>query len=190
GSQHLQVAAQTSSQLNPNPSQRRKTIRQQEKIMPIYDPVHIEYNIETGYVQVNLDDGSQFPAYMAHPQLAGTYPAISLLHDWWGITSMIRWLANVLAQSGHYVIIPDLFDGKVAKTPREAMQLVEALGHINGMARVCAAIDVVEKHNHTNGTSAVVGLGMGGSFAYDVALDCEDVEAAVSIGGFPQRNME
>ncbi len=158
--------------------------------MPIYDPIHIEYSIETGYVQVNLDNGSQFPAYMAHPQLAGKYPAISLLHDWWGITGITRRLANVFAQSGYYVIVPDLFDGKVTQNPREAMRLVESLGEQEGMARVCAAIDVVEKHNHTNQSSAVVGLGMGGSFAYDVALECEDVEAAISCGGFPQRNME
>jgi carboxymethylenebutenolidase len=158
--------------------------------MPIYDPVHIEYSIETGFVQINLDDGSQFRAYMAHPQLAGKYPAISLLHDWWGITGVTRRLANVFAQSGYYVIVPDLFDGKVTQNPREAMRLVESLGEEAGMARVCAAIDVVEKHNHTNGSSAAVGLGMGGSFAYDVALECEDVEAAVSCGGFPQRNMD
>jgi carboxymethylenebutenolidase len=157
--------------------------------MPIYDPVNVEYNIETGYVQVNLDDGTQFPAYMAHPQLAGKYPAISLLHDWWGITGIVRRLANVFAQSGYYVIVPDLFDGKVTQNPREAMRMVESLGEAEGMARVCAAIDVVERHNHTNRTSAVVGLGMGGSFAYDVALECEDVEAAVSCGGFPQRNL-
>lgn len=157
--------------------------------MPMYDPVHIEYSIDTGYVQVNLDDGSQFPAYMAHPQLAGKYPAISLLHDWWGITGVIRRLANIFAQSGYYVIVPDLFDGKVTQNPREAIRLVESIGEEKGFARVCAAIDVVEKHNHTNATSAVVGFGMGGSFAYDVALECEDVEAAVSCGGFPQRNL-
>lgn len=158
--------------------------------MASYNPVHIEYNIETGYVLVNVDDGTQFPAYMANPQLAGKYPAITLIHDWWGITSMIRWIANRLAQSGFYVIVPDLFDNRVTDNPREAMQLVEGLGQVKGMERVCAAIDVVEKHNHTNATSGVVGLGMGGSFAYDVALECEDVEAAVSCGGFPQRNMD
>jgi carboxymethylenebutenolidase len=156
--------------------------------MPIYDPKHIEYNVASSSVQVNLDHGEQIPAYWAYPQLGGKYPAIALLHDWWGLTDMVRRLANVLAQSGYYVIVPDLFDGQVARTPKQAIVLVESLGEHNAQERIRAAIDVVERHHQTNRHTAVVGLGMGGSFAFDMAVAHGEIEAVVAFAGFPQRN--
>jgi carboxymethylenebutenolidase len=156
--------------------------------MPLYEPSHIEYTIDSGYIQVNLYNGENFPAYWAYPQLGGKFPAIALLHDWWGINTMVRRLANGFAQSGYYVIVPDLFDGQTATTPKEAIALVEALGERTGLQRIYAAIDVVESHHQTNRTTAAVGLGMGGSFAFDMAISRDDIEAAVAFAGFPQRN--
>ncbi|MBC8097979.1 MAG: dienelactone hydrolase family protein, partial [Armatimonadetes bacterium] len=156
--------------------------------MPIYDSSHIEYTIDSGFVRLNLDNGEQIPAYWAYPQLGGKYPAIALLHDWWGVTAVVRRLADSFAQGGYYVIVPDLFDERIAETPKDAIALVEGLGERNGLARIYAAIDVVEQHHQTNRTTAVIGLGMGGSFAFDMAVDRGDVEAAVAFGGFPQRN--
>lgn len=156
--------------------------------MPLYEPSHVEYTIDYGYIQVNLDSGENFPAYWAYPQLGGKFPAIALLHDWWGINSMVRRLANGFAQSGYYVIVPDLFDGQTATTPKAAIALVEALGERTGLQRIYAAIDVVESHHQTNRTTAAVGLGMGGSFAFDMAILRQDIEAAVAFAGFPQRN--
>ncbi|MBC8100894.1 MAG: dienelactone hydrolase family protein, partial [Armatimonadetes bacterium] len=77
---------------------------------------------------------------------------------------------------------------RIAETPKDAIALVEGLGERDGLARIYAAIDVVEQHHQTNRTTAVIGLGMGGSFAFDMAVDRGDVEAAVAFGGFPQRN--
>lgn len=156
--------------------------------MPAYNPANVEYTIDHGNIQVNLDSGESFPAYWAYPQLGGKFPAVALLHDWWGITGMVRQLASMFAQSGYYVIVPDLFDGQIAATPKEAIALVESLGERKGLQRIDAAIDVVEKHHQTNTTTAAVGLGMGGSFAFDMALTRTDLEAAVAFGGFPQRN--
>lgn len=157
--------------------------------MPLYDPKHIEYNVASSFIQVNMDTGDHFPAYWAYPQLGGRFPAVALLHDWWGVTEMIRRLANILAQSGYYVIVPDLFDGQVAKTPKQAIVLVESLGEKTGLDRIRAAIDVVERHHQTNRTTGVVGMGMGGSFAFDMAIDHPHIEAVIALAGFPQRNL-
>jgi carboxymethylenebutenolidase len=157
--------------------------------MPIYDPKHIEYNVASSSIMVNMDHGEQFPAYWAYPQLGGKYPAVALIHDWWGMTNIVKRLASVISQSGYYVIVPDLFNGQVAKTPKQAIVLVESMGEANGLQRIRAAIDVVEQHHQTNGNTAVVGLGMGGSFVYDMALTNPDIEAGVAFAGFPQRNL-
>ena len=46
---------------------------------------------------------------------------------------------------------------------------------------------MLENHGRTDGHTAAVGLGMGGSLAFEAALHRNDLEAAVSFYGFPQR---
>jgi carboxymethylenebutenolidase len=154
--------------------------------MPVYHPDRVEYTIVNGRVSIVADDGTQLPAYWSHPDLNGKFPAIAILHDWWGITTVERRMAHLFAQMGYYVIVPDLFDGATARTPEEAYKLVEDKG-ARGYGYVDTALSVLENHGRTNGHTAAVGLGMGGSLAYEAALHRSDIEAAVSFYGFPQR---
>ena len=153
--------------------------------MPVYQPDHVEYAIESGRIQVTRDDGQLQPAYWAHPSTGGVFPGIVLTHDWWGLTDTERHLANLFAQSGYYVIAPDLFDGQVAATPQAAYALVEQLG--NGYPLVDSALRVLEQHHRCNRCVAAVGFGLGGTLALQAALSRPDLEAAVSFYGFPQR---
>jgi carboxymethylenebutenolidase len=154
--------------------------------MPFYDVNHIEYGITSGHIHIALESGAQLPAYWAHPYTGRRFPAVALVHDWWGLTPITRRLANHYAQAGYYVIVPDLFDGKVAATPEQAMTLVQQLG-ADGFSRVQAALQVLEEHHNTNRDVAVVGIGMGGSLAYEAAIHQPSLEATVSYYGFPQR---
>jgi len=152
--------------------------------MPIYDPDHVEYSINSGHVQIIMDDGKQLPAYWAHPQFGRKFPGAVIIHDWWGLTAMVRRMANLFAQMGHYVMVPDLFDGLEASTPREAMRLVEALGD-KGYARIDTALNVLETHHQCNASVAAVGIGMGGTLAFQAAIERDDLEATVAYAGFP-----
>lgn len=152
--------------------------------MPIYEPDHVEYVITSGNIQIAMDDGRQLPAYWAHPTLGSKFPGIAIIHDWWGLTPLIRRMANLFAQMGHYVIVPDLFTGQTADTPQAAMKLVESLSD-RGYQRVDDALTVLENHHHCNSTVAALGVGMGGSLAFEAAIKRDDLEAAVAYGGFP-----
>jgi carboxymethylenebutenolidase len=154
--------------------------------MPIYDPDHVEYAINSGHVKIVMDGGKPVPAYWAHPLLGSKFPGVVLIHDWWGLTDIVQLLANLLAQSGHYVMVPDLFDGQTTASPQQAIKLVEGLEQ-NGYPRVHHALHVLENHHHCNRSVAAVGLGMGGSLAFEAAIVRDDLEAAVAYGGFPQR---
>ena len=154
--------------------------------MPAYQPHHVEYTIINGRVSIVGDDGAYLPAYWSHPDIGGRFPAIVILHDWWGITDVERHMAHRFAQLGFYVLIPDLFDGAVADTPEEAYRLVEARAK-HGYRTVDTALSAIESHIRTDGNTAAVGLGMGGSLAYEAAIKRTNLEAAVAFYGFPQR---
>lgn len=154
--------------------------------MPIYDPGHVEYNIAQGHIHLVMDGGEKLPAYWAHPRLGNRFPAVALIHDWWGLTHMVRRLANLFAQTGYYVIVPDLFNGRSTDDPTVAMEMVKRLGD-KGYPRIHEALSVLENHHHVNKHVAAVGMGMGGSLAFEAAIERADLEAAVAFSGFPQR---
>lgn len=154
--------------------------------MTSYESHRAEYGVTSGHIQIVMEGGKQLPAYWAHPNTGRLFPAVALIHDWWGITPAIRHIAHRFAQVGYYVIVPDLFDGQVASTPQQAMELVKGLGD-GGYPRVDSSLSVLETHNNTNHEVAVVGIGMGGSLAYEAAIIRKDMEAAVVYYGFPQR---
>jgi carboxymethylenebutenolidase len=156
--------------------------------MPVYESKRVEYDIVSGHVSIMLEDGSPLPAYWSHPNIGGTFPCIAFIHDWWGIRPLERRLAQSLAQAGYYVVVPDLFFGATADTPQEAIQLVESLG-ANGFPEVDASLQAIEQHQRSNHRVAAVGLGMGGSLAYEAAVKRPDLEAAIACYGFPQRFM-
>ncbi len=152
-----------------------------------YQPDHIERMIISGRIQIATADGA-FPAFWSHPDSGGKFPGVVLIHDWWGITEVERRLSQRFAQIGYYVIAPDLFDGHVAATPQDALTLVETYGGSSGYRRVDTALQVLETHHRCNARVAAVGLGMGGSMAFEAALHRDDLEAAIACYGFPQRH--
>lgn len=158
--------------------------------MPIYEPDHVEYKISQGHVSIVLDGGAQLPAYHAHPQHGARFPGVALVHDWWGLSDIVRRMANLFAMMGHYVIAPDLFDGQRATSPKEAMALVKGLGDDMGYMKVDSALEVLENHHQCNAYVAVIGIGMGGSLAFEAAVTRDDIEAAVAYSGFPHRYLE
>lgn len=154
--------------------------------MPIHDSNRVEYAIDSGYIEIVTDSGKKVPAYWAHPRIGHRFSGICLLHDWWGVDTTSRMLANFFAQMGYYVIEPDLFLGETAKTPQQAMRLVEKTQKTRYEA-VNATLSVLETHHRINTTVAAIGLGMGGTLAFESAVKRSDLEAAVSFSGFPQQ---
>lgn len=154
---------------------------------PSHPSHYVEYEVHASYMQVVAGDGGQFPGYAARPRLGERFPAVVLLHDWWGLNGAIRMLATQLAQAGFYVLAPDLFDGKLAKTAREAAGLVDEMARKRRFERVIESLDVLEKHMHSTRRVAVVGVGLGGGLAFRAAIHYPHREAAaVSFSGFPQ----
>lgn len=152
--------------------------------MPIHDSKRVEFSFDSGHINIVADSGARIPAYWAHPRVGQRFSGVCLLHDWWGVTPVVRLVANFFAQMGYYVIVPDLFNGSIAHSARQARELVEQTANTRYDA-VDAALTVLETHHRTNRSVAALGLGMGGSLAFEAAIRRDDLEAAISLAGFP-----
>ncbi|MCU0511804.1 MAG: dienelactone hydrolase family protein [Anaerolineae bacterium] len=153
--------------------------------MPFQHHGRVEYAIDSGYITIVTDQGQKLPAYWAHPRIGTRFSGIGIFHDWWGMNDVCRMLANFYAQLGYYVIVPDLFNGRTPASPAHAMQLVEETRD-SRYKTVDAALTVLERHHRTTSKVAAIGLGMGGTMAFEAAIKRTDLEAAVIYGGFPQ----
>jgi carboxymethylenebutenolidase len=113
-------------------------------------------------------------AYLA-PARPSPGPPVLLLHAWWGLTEMIRDLADRLAADGFTVLAPDLFDGTVLSTIEDAtahQQRIEAddVSADRLLGRVTAALDHLLAHPDVTGErAAVIGFSFGGWYAAQLA---------------------
>src|ERR1051325_127862 len=83
------------------------------------------------FAQLTLAAGNmiQFPsgsekvnAYVAKPAGNGPFPAVILIHEWWGLNDQIKGTADRFAKEGYIAMAVDLYRGKVAKTDEDAHQ--------------------------------------------------------------------
>jgi len=157
--------------------------------MPIHDSKRIEFAIESGNIHISTTTGEYIPAYWSHPVVGDRFPGIALLHDWWGLTTVHRLLANFYAHLGYYVIAPDLFNGRTASDPQGALRLMSETETTRYTAAT-KAIRVLEHHHRTTHHTALIGLGAGGSLAFEAAIKRDDLDAVVVYAGFPQRYLK
>jgi len=154
--------------------------------MPIHDSNRVEFSIDSGHITIVTDSGQRVPAYWAHPRIGQKFSGICMLHDWWGMNDVARMVANFFAQMGYYVIAPDMFSGEIATDPKQAMRLLEKTQETR-YDTVDATLSVLESHHRINRSVAAIGIGMGGTLAFEAAIKRDDLEAAVSYAGFPQQ---
>lgn len=74
-------------------------------------------------VTYTADDGTTLNAYLAIPEANGTYPAVVMVHEWWGLNAEIIELADELASEGYIVLAPDTYRGPTASTILGALYL-------------------------------------------------------------------
>ncbi len=61
--------------------------------------------------------------FLAQPKEEGVYPAVVLIHEWWGLNENIEDMARLLAHEGYVVLAVDIYEGSIAETSDEARVL-------------------------------------------------------------------
>lgn len=141
-----------------------------------------QYEVTTE--EVAYHDGTT--GYLAQPSEEGTYPALVLIHEWWGLNDNIRDLAEEFAAQGYVALAVDLYDGEVADTPEAAGELAGSVrGDVDtAFANLEDAVAYLETLDSVDPERlASVGWCFGGGWAYEMAANNLGVDASVMYYG-------
>lgn len=125
-------------------------------------------------------------AYEAKPSGPGPFPAVIMLHEWWGLNDHIRDVARRLAAEGYVVLALDLYHGTVTTNPDEAGRLMGALKIDAAVREMKAAVDFLATHPSVKADRiGATGFCMGGRLALLAAANDPRVKATAGWYGVP-----
>ena len=101
----------------------------------------------------------------------GPFPALIVIHEWWGLNDWVKDQASKLSHQGYVALAIDLYRGKVATTPDEAHQIMRGVPEDRAKRDLHAAFAFLASQPHVKKDRiGAIGWCMGGGYALDVAL--------------------
>ena len=101
----------------------------------------------------------------------GPFPAVIVIHEWWGLNEWIREQASRLSDQGYVVLAVDLYRGRVAATAEEAHELMRGVPEDRAALDLRAAFDYLKSlKNVKSARIGAIGWCMGGGYALNLAL--------------------
>jgi carboxymethylenebutenolidase len=114
------------------------------------------------------------------PTGKGPFPALVVVHEYWGLNDWVKEQASRLADQGYVSLAVDLYRGKVATTPEMAHELMRGVPEDRAKRDLHAAVELLKSQSNVKKDRiGSIGWCMGGGYALDVALQEPDLAAAV-----------
>ncbi len=162
--------------------------------LALYDSQAAEDSAAVSNVTFEAEDGTLINGYLALPPAPGTegssntqsppYPAVLMVHEWWGLNAEITEMADLLAEQGYVVLAPDTYRGKVATTVPGALALRLSADSARVNADMRAAFAFLASHEQVDPERiGVMGFCYGGGVALRHAIDNPDIKAVVNLYG-------
>ena len=105
------------------------------------------------------------------PDGEGPFPAVVVIHEWWGLNDWVKQQASNLTDQGYVALAVDLYRGKVTSNPEEAHELMRGLPTDRADQDLLAAVAFLKKQSNVKGQKiGAIGWCMGGGYALDLAL--------------------
>ena len=105
------------------------------------------------------------------PAGKGPFPALMVIHEWWGLNDWVKEQASKLADQGYVTLAVDLYRGKVANNPEEAHEIMRGVPEDRAARDLHAAFDyLASQPNVKKDRIGSIGWCMGGGYSLDVAL--------------------
>lgn len=131
--------------------------------------------------------GVTLQGYLSVPEGSGPFPAVLMIHEWWGLNQDTTVLADALSQEGFVVLAADAFRGSVAENPSEAMKQVRQTPQEQIAADLDAALAYIRSHPRVAGDRvASLGFCFGGTQSMHMGTRTPELAAVVIFyGGGP-----
>ena len=114
------------------------------------------------------------------PEGKGPFPAIIVIHEWWGLNDWVKEQASKLADQGYVALAIDLYRGKVATTNDEAHELLRGVPEDRAARDLDAAFHYLQSQSNVKKNRiGAIGWCMGGGYSLDVALQQPELAADV-----------
>jgi len=137
-----------------------------------------EYDIEVKTVSYF----EQTKGYLAKPSVQGEFPAIIMIHEWWGLNDNIKEMAEKLASHGYIVLAVDLYNNKVGTTSEEARKLINSFDSESGINNMNSAISYLKTEYSTEDIGSI-GWCFGGGQSLNLSMNNPDLDATVMYYG-------
>ncbi|MEW6542437.1 MAG: dienelactone hydrolase family protein [Nitrospirota bacterium] len=139
------------------------------------------------YFKTRQSKAAQVEGLMFWPQAKGTYPALIVLHEAWGLNVQIKDLAARLACEGYVTLVPNLYarqggmvtaNAEVAAALMERVKEADMMQDLNACCEFLNTRDYVKRNIH-----GAIGFGMGGWLAMRFACYRRRLRTSVSFYG-------
>lgn len=133
--------------------------------------------------EITLPGGSR--AYLSLPSGAtAPLPGVIVIHEWWGLNDHIRHWADRLAADGYAALAVDLYGGKVATQPDQAMEMMKKVDDAKARAILAEAHRFLAEDARVQAERrGVIGWCFGGGWSLRHALAQPDLDAAIVYYG-------
>ena len=119
-------------------------------------------------------------AVMYTPQGKGPFPALVVIHEWWGLNDWVKEQASKLADQGYVTLAIDLYRGKVATTPDEAHEIMRGVPEDRANRDLLAASSYLRAQKNVDAKRVgSIGWCMGGGYSLNLALNDPKLKTAV-----------
>jgi len=114
------------------------------------------------------------------PPGKGPFPALIVVHEWWGLNDWVKDQASKLSDQGYVTLAVDLYRGKVATTSDEAHEIMRGVPEDRARRDLHAAFSfLAAQPNVKKDRIGSIGWCMGGGYALGVALEEPTLAATV-----------
>lgn len=110
-------------------------------------------------------------AMLYTPAGKGPFPALVVIHEWWGLNDWVKEQASKLADQGYAALAIDLYRGKVATTPDMAHEIMRGVPEDRATRDLHAAFEFLKTQSNVKPDRiGSIGWCMGGGYSLDMAL--------------------
>lgn len=119
-------------------------------------------------------------AYLARPPGKGPFPALIVIHEWWGLNEWVKHNAERFAAAGYVALAIDLYRGQVAQDPGLAHELMRGVPPDRAVRDLQAAMEYLrQRQDVKEGKIGAIGWCMGGGYALKAALELPPLTACI-----------